>query len=193
MTQTKEGVQDRIDKFFNDTRNIIDEFKGLPNEDIKNIVASRTLPFAIAMQHLDHDFNIGTVFRNANAFGAKEIFYVGGRKNWDRRGSCGIQNYSKIIFHRTIEEFKILKDKYFFIGLDNITGSLPMESYVYPDKPVLFIFGEEGPGLTKDMIDLCDVLVSIKQRGSVRSLNAGVASGIAMYDFCTKYENKKYV
>jgi tRNA G18 (ribose-2'-O)-methylase SpoU len=183
-------IQERIYNYFSDTRNVVDEFKGLPNERIKAIIKSRTLPFSVAMQHIEHDFNLGSVFRNANSFGAKEIFYVGGKKNWDRRAACGVMNYSDITFLRTMEEFAPLKERYFIVGLDNLPSALPIETFEYPDKPVLFVLGEEKNGLTFEMLSLCDVLLAIKQRGSVRSLNAGVASGIAMYDFCTKYELK---
>jgi tRNA G18 (ribose-2'-O)-methylase SpoU len=177
---------DKIISFFEDTRNVIDEFKGVPTESIKEKLTERSLPFAVAMEHFSGDFNLGTVLRNANAFGAREVFYVGGRKKWDKRAACGVAHYTSFSHLIEINELIPLKEKYRFIGVDNIPGSVPLEGFDWGNEPVLMIFGEEGSGLTYGVIELCDAVVAITQRGSVRSLNAGCASAIAMYDYSCK-------
>lgn len=138
------------------------------------------------MQHIRGDFNFSTVIRNANAFAAKEVFYIG-KKKFDRRGAVGTYLYTKVRFLSDSESLVRLKDEYLFVGVDNIEGSVLIETFVWPDKPILLLFGEEGGGLTSEVIRLCDVIVAINQYGSVRSLNVGTASGIVMYEYVKNY------
>ena len=168
-----------------DTRNIIDEFKGMSNEEIRQILHDRSFHFGFAMSHVQGDFNLATVLRNANAFGAREAYYYGGKRQWDRRGSVGVHNYTFFQHLKTIDELKSLKERYTFIGIDNVPGSESLYEFDWPDNP-LMIFGEEGSGLSQDILELCSKIVMIPQYGSVRSLNVGTASGIVMNDFVMK-------
>ncbi len=162
-------------------KNVADHFKGQTDEEIRAALAETANPFAVCFEQWIGDFNMGTGIRNANAFNAREVFYVGNRK-WDRRGAVGVYNYTPVNWVPTVEEFAKLKDKYVFVGIDNIDGSVPLSTYSFQPNTLL-IFGEEGLGLTPGMQALCDDLVAIEQYGSVRSLNCGVASGIIMHDF----------
>jgi tRNA G18 (ribose-2'-O)-methylase SpoU len=146
------------------------------------------LPFAVLMQHWQGDFNVAQCIRNANGFGAKEVFYIG-KKHYDRRGALGCYKYLDVHYFSSMEEILKLKEKYTFIGVDNIPGSVSMETFQWPENALL-IFGEENAGLTAEMVDLCDTVVKIDMRCSVRSFNAGTASGIAMYDYSVKYNKR---
>lgn len=168
----------------NDTRNIVDSYKGWKIEEIRLDLSRKCFDFATLMEQWQGDFNIGGMIRNANAFGAKEVFYIG-KKRWDRRGAVGTQNYTSVNYIESLDDLKSLKEKYVFVGVDNLEGSISIEKFDWP-KNTLMIFGEEGFGLTKEILELCNHLVHITQYGSVRSLNAGVASGIAMYDLTNK-------
>jgi tRNA G18 (ribose-2'-O)-methylase SpoU len=167
-----------------DERNVRDEFKNIPTEEIKHILEERSFPYAVCFEQWQGDFNMSSGVRNANAFAAREVFYIG-KKRWDRRGAVGTQNYTSVKHLDSLESLAKLKEKYVLIGLDNVEGSGEMESFVWPDNS-LMIFGEESIGITKEVIAICDKLISIKQYGSVRSLNASVASGIAMFDYVNK-------
>ncbi len=180
----QEAIAKGEDHFWLSYRNVIDEFKGLPTEEIRSVLRRTALPFAVCFENFLGDFNLATGARNANAFNASEIFYVGNKKI-DRRGMMGIQNYHDIQHLSTIDDLLKLKDRYVFIGIDNVPGSVPMYDYVYPRNAML-IFGEEGTGLTPMMQSYCKDVVFIPQYGSVRSLNCGTASGIAMNDYCMK-------
>lgn len=169
--------------------NVVDEYKGMTKEEIKITLAKKAFPYAVLMENWQGDFNLGTLIRNANAFGAREVFYLGHKKHYDRRGAVGAYHYSDVNYLKNLEDLLALKHKYTFIGIDNIPGAVALEDFVWPDNPLL-IFGEESIGLTRPMIDLCSSLVEIKMYGSVRSLNAGTASGITMYDFIKKYVDK---
>ena len=66
------------------------------------------------------------------------------------------------------------------VAVDNGPGAVPLETVDLPRRCVL-LFGEEGPGLTPAARAAAGLTVSISQFGSTRSLNAGVAAGIAMH------------
>jgi tRNA G18 (ribose-2'-O)-methylase SpoU len=175
--------------------NVIDKYKWdrvtkWTTELIKKDLQQTAFPVAVLMENFAGDFNIGTVIRNANAFNTKEVFYLG-RKHYDRRGTVGTHHYTNITHLRNIEELSALKECYTLVGLENsVAGAVSLGNFEWPDNPLLII-GEEGVGITKATLDICDHFVYINQYGSVRSLNAGVASGIALNDFVTKFTSKE--
>jgi tRNA G18 (ribose-2'-O)-methylase SpoU len=137
--------------------------------------------FHVAIENWQHDLNIGTVVRNANAFLAAEVHIVGLRK-WNRRGAMVTDRYQHVRHHPTIGEFVAWATERDLpvIGIDNLPGSRPMETTALPRRCVL-LFGQEGPGLSGPARAACAEVFSIAQYGSTRSINAGVASGIAMH------------
>jgi tRNA G18 (ribose-2'-O)-methylase SpoU len=161
--------------------NVADQYKDMTTEEIKESIKKTSNPFAVCFEHWIGDFNLGTGVRNANAFNAKEVFYVGTKK-WDRRSAVGVHNYTEVQWISDIEDFKKLKDRYVIVGIDNVPGSVPISTYSFPEN-TLMVFGEEGTGLTPGMQALCKDIVYIEMFGSVRSLNCGTASGIAMYQY----------
>lgn len=172
-----------------DYRNVADEFKHLSNAEIKAELKRRSLPFGVLMMHWKGDFNIGTLIRNANSFGAGEIFYVGKRR-YDKRLSVGTHHYHDLIHYSSNEDILKLKEKYVLIGADNNCDSVPIETFEWP-KNALMIFGEEQMGIPEEVLKMCDHVVSISQFGSARSLNAANASAIFLYDYSVKTRNQK--
>lgn len=172
-----------------DNRNVIDRYKGYEIDLIRSDIQENALPFAVLCQHWKGDYNLSTALRNANAFGANEFFYIGGSRKFDPRGAVGTQHYSKIKHLPDIEQLKKLKEQYVFVGVENNIDRhcVNMKDFIYPDNSLL-IFGEENGGLTDEVMDLCDHLIYIEMRGSVRSLNCGTASGIAMFDYSNKFK-----
>lgn len=171
--------------------NVIDKFKSFTADQIREELEKTSFPYAVCLENWTGNFNFSSCIRNANAFNAREIFYVGNKK-FDKRGMVGVQNYKSIQFLKTIGDLKVLKNKYRFIGIDNIPGAILLKNYkrrwYYDcigdrwDKMPMIIFGEEGCGLTPGMIELCEDIVMIEQFGSVRSLNCATASGILMHE-----------
>src|SRR5699024_982626 len=127
------------------------------------------------------DRNIGTVVRNANGFGAAGVHIIGPRR-WNRRGAMATDRYLHIEQHDDIAAFlaRMRAQSLRIVAVDNVDGSVPIETTHLPEHAVL-LFGQEGPGVSAELLDHADLIVSIAQRGSTRSLNAGVAAGIAMY------------
>ena len=168
-------------------RNVIDEFKSLPDEDIRQRLQETCNGFAVLMTHIEGDFNIGTVMRSANFFGAKEFFYWG-RKRFDRRSTVGVHHYTPLRFLERIEDVRVLKESYTLIGLENnVPGTVPIHRFDWPiARPPCIVVGEECKGIHADVAELCDRLVEIPNFGSVRSINVGSAASLAMYDYVSK-------
>ena len=164
-----------------DRRNVVDRYRYWRREAVVADLDRRRHDFHVAIENWQHDFNIGTVVRNANAFLAAEVHIVG-RRRWNRRGAMVTDRYQHVRHHRAIEEFVgwAAAGGLPVVGIDNLPGSRPMESGALPRRCVL-LFGQEGPGLSEPARAACDQLFSIAQYGSTRSINAGVASGIAMH------------
>ena len=169
------------------TRNVIDEFKSLPDEDIRQRLIEKSKGFAVLMTHVEGDFNIGSAIRSANFHGAREFFYYGRRK-MDRRGAVGTYKYTPVTFLETREKLLELKDRYTFVGFENnVPGTVSLYDYDWKmDKPPCIVVGEECNGIQEEVMSLCDVLVEIPNFGSVRSLNVGTAASIAMFDYNSK-------
>jgi tRNA G18 (ribose-2'-O)-methylase SpoU len=164
-----------------DHRNVVDEYRYWKLDAIVADLDAKRHPFHVAIENLEHDFNIGSIVRTANAFLAKEIHIVG-RKRWNRRGAMVTDRYQHIRHHESVSELKewATEAGIPIIGIDNVAASTPLEQFDLPEACVLF-FGQEGTGLAPEAIDACDAVVSIAQYGSTRSINVGAAAAIAMH------------
>lgn len=148
---------------------------------------TRRHPYHAAIENWTSDLNIGTVVRNANAFLAEAVHIVG-RRRWNRRGAMVTDRYQQIVHHASIDHLVTWADtaKLPIIGIDNLPGSVPLEGTALPERCVL-LFGQEGPGLSAAARSACAQVCSITQDGSTRSINAGVASGIAMHTWIRQH------
>jgi len=167
-----------------DKRNVIDYFKYWTDDAIRADLDTKRHNFSILISNEFHDFNIGTVIRNANAFLAKEVI-IYGRRKFDKRGTVGTHVYENLKHVKFIDDL-VLPENSVVIGIDNIPESRPLETFEWPASHVVLAFGQEQIGLTEEVKAICKQFVYIKQYGSVRSLNVGCASAIAMYDYCSK-------
>lgn len=164
-----------------DRRNVIDRYRYWKISAIVADLDTRRHPLQIAIQNWEHDFNIGSMVRTANAFNVSGVHIIG-RRRWNRRGAMVTDRYLSVFHHPSVTDFgdQLAADNYVVIGVDNLPGALPLEPYELPQRTCL-VFGSEGPGLTEELVAICKDLVSITQYGSTRSLNAGAAAAIAMY------------
>ena len=164
-----------------DRRNVVDGYRYWSREAIVAELDSRRHPFHVAVENWEHDLNIGTVVRNANAFMAAGVHIVG-RRRWNRRGAMVTDRYQHVTRHPDVADLVAWADTAGLdvVGIDNLPGSVPLESTVLPERCVL-VFGQEGPGLSNAVREVATMVCSIAQYGSTRSINAGVASGIAMH------------
>lgn len=164
-----------------DRRNVVDEFRYLSVEAIVAELDARRSPLHIAIQNWEHDFNIGSIVRTANAFNVAGV-HILGRRRWNRRGAMVTDRYLHVAWHPEVADFVAWARGagVVLVGVDNLPGSVPLETTRLP-RDTCLVFGSEGPGLTDDVVAACSQLVAITQHGSTRSLNAGAAAAIAMY------------
>ena len=173
-----------------DRRNVLDVYRYWSVEAIVADLDTRRHPFHVAIENWEHDRNIGTVVRTANAFLAAEVHIVGKRK-WNRRGAMMTDVYQHVRHHESIESLLDWADAHDdsplpVIGVDNLPGSVPIESTELPQR-CLLLFGQEGPGLSAAAHAAAEQVCSIAQFGSTRSINAGVAAGIAMHAWVRRW------
>ncbi len=181
-----------------DRRNVVDGYRYWRHEAIVADLDGRRHGFHVAVENWEHDFNIGSVIRTSNAFNAK-AFHIIGKRRWNRRGAMVTDRYQHEHHHGTVGDLVAwagakgeLHPGIPLIGIDNVPGSLPLEGQELPRECVL-VFGQEGPGLTPQMQEACEVILHITQFGSTRSINAGAAAAIAMHAWVLQHASERHV
>lgn len=174
--------------------NVRDDLKNLSEEDIKAFVQAEAFPAKACMVNIDGDFNFSSVIRNANAFGFSTVYHVAPTKQWDRRGAVGTHHYTDVIHREHFGQVwtELALQGYTSVALENNIEYTIQSLYHFqwPEKTLLVV-GSESQGLSKDILDLCDHVVSIPQYGSVRSINVANASGIAMNAYAQQWSEIK--
>jgi tRNA G18 (ribose-2'-O)-methylase SpoU len=170
-----------------DRRNVVDRFRYWRQEAIVAELDHTRRPFHVAIENWDHDFNIGSVVRTANAFNVSAVHVVGRRK-WNRRGAMVTDRYLHVVHHPDVESLAAWasREDLTMVGIDVVPGALPIETTPIPERCVL-VFGQEGPGLSPEAQAASEPILAISQSGSTRSINAGAAAAIAMYEWVRQH------
>jgi tRNA G18 (ribose-2'-O)-methylase SpoU len=168
-----------------DRRNVADRYRYWSVAAITADLDTRRHEFAIAIENWQHDFNIGTVVRTANAFLAAEVVIVG-RRRWNRRGAMVTERYQHVRHVPSIEALVSSGGGRPIVGIDNLPGAVPIELTLLPRRALL-LFGQESSGLSDEARQAAAQVCSITQYGSTRSINAGVAAGIAMHTWIRQH------
>ena len=170
-----------------DRRNVIDKYRYWSVAAIVADLDTKRNPLHIAIENWQHDLNIGSIVRTANAFNVSAVHIVG-KRDWNRRGAMVTDKYLKVIHHPTVHDLKTWCDENQIplIGIDNLPGSEPIESAILP-KEVVFFFGQEGAGMSEEAVSACSKLLAITQYGSTRSINASAAGAIVMYAWASAH------
>ena len=165
-----------------DTRNLIDELKGLPNDQVFAILEKSRSPLEIAIENLEHDFNIGSIVRTANSFNVATVHIIG-KKKYNRRGAMCTDKYLEILHHPTLKDFLATQTSRELVAIENNTPrALPLHEKSFAQNTTL-LFGSENSGLSSDLLAAATDVRYIESFGSTRSVNVGVAAGIAMYEY----------
>ena len=172
-----------------DRRNVLDHYRYWTVTAIVADLDTKRHPLQIAIENWQHDLNIGSVVRTANAFNVSFVHIVG-KRDWNRRGAMVTDKYLHVIHHPTVADFAswCRDNDTPIIGIDNLPVSQQLENYPLPEKCVLF-FGQEGAGMSDEAVEICDVVLAIAQYGSTRSMNASAAGAIAMYAWAMTHLN----
>jgi tRNA G18 (ribose-2'-O)-methylase SpoU len=166
-----------------DSRNVVDQYRYWTMEAIVADLDTKRHSFHVAIENWQHDLNIGSIVRTANAFLAHTVHIVG-RKRWNRRGAMVTDRYQHVVHHETVEALvRFAKENDLpIIAIDNVSDSQPIEKVVMP-KDCILLFGQEGPGLSPDALEAASMAIEITQFGSTRSLNASAAAAIVMHQW----------
>lgn len=179
-------INENIDEYLvktGDYRNVVDKYRNWKVDSIANDMAQNAFPFHVAIENYQHDYNIGTIVRSANAFNAAGVHIIG-KRHWNRRGAMSTEKYLQLYHHENVSDFIkwATLNKFSVIGIDNIAGSTDLSKSKLP-KNCILVFGQEGPGLSEEIQNHCRQIIAIEQFGSTRSVNVGVAAGIIMYEW----------
>ncbi len=170
-----------------DRRNVLDKYRYWSVEAIVADLNTKRHGLQIAIENWQHDLNIGSIVRTANAFNVSGVHIVG-KRDWNKRGAMVTDRYLTVIHHPTVEDLAqwSAENDLPLIGIDNVPGSLRLEGAQLPEKCVL-LFGQEGAGMSDAGIAACSVMYAIDQYGSTRSMNASAAGAIAMYHWALQH------
>jgi tRNA G18 (ribose-2'-O)-methylase SpoU len=170
-----------------DTRNVIDRYRYWRMAAIVADLDEHRHSFHVAIENWQHDMNIGSIVRSANAFGAAAVHIVG-RKRWNKRGAMVTDRYQHVVYHETVADLGewAQQNNLSVLAIDNMPGCVPIESFAWP-AACLMLFGQEGPGLSAEALALADAVVEITQYGSTRSINASAAAAVAMHSWLLQH------
>ena len=165
-----------------DTRNLIDEYKGLTNEQVFSKLSQNRLPLEIAIENVEHDFNIGSIVRTANSFNVAKVHIIG-KKKYNRRGAMCTDKYLEIVHHPTVVSFVKTQKGRELVAIENNTPRAQALHDKTFAKNTTLIFGSENNGISDELLKVASDVRFIESFGSTRSVNVGVAAGIAMYEY----------
>jgi tRNA G18 (ribose-2'-O)-methylase SpoU len=170
-----------------DTRNVIDRYRYWTMEAIVADLDARRHPFHVAIENWQHDMNIGSIVRSANAFLADTLHIIG-RRRWNRRGAMVTDRYQHVVHHPDVAAFAAwaAEEGIPIIAVDNVGEAVPVDRAELPERCVL-LFGQEGPGLSDEALAAASAHIEITQYGSTRSINASAAAAIVMYEWARRY------
>ena len=166
-----------------DSRNVVDAYRYWTMEAIVADLDTKRHSFHVAIENWQHDMNIGSIVRTANAFLAQTVHIVG-RRRWNKRGAMATDRYQHVRHHETIDDLLAYATEHALpiVAIDNVERSVAIEKTVLPTHCIL-LFGQEGPGLSPEALGAADEVVEITQYGSTRSLNASAAAAIVMHQW----------
>lgn len=165
-----------------DTRNLVDEYKGMTNEQVFDALNKNRTSLEIAIENVEHDFNIGSIIRTANSFNVKKVHIIG-KKKYNRRGAMCTDKYLEIVHHPTLEDFLETQENRELVAIENNTPrAKELHDKKFAENTTL-IFGSENNGITKELLEKADDVRYIESFGSTRSVNVGAAAAIAMYEW----------
>ena len=170
-----------------DTRNVIDRYRYWRMDAIVADLDTKRHPFHVAIENWQHDMNIGSIVRSANAFAADTVHIVG-RRRWNKRGAMVTDRYQHVVHHETVDDLMAWAkaEGLPILAIDNVPGCVKIETFDFPAACVL-LFGQEGPGLSPESIAAAESVIEISQFGSTRSINASAAAAVTMHSWIMQH------
>ena len=174
-----------------DTRNVVDRYRYWRMDAIVADLDEQRHPFHVAIENWQHDMNIGSIVRSANAFAADTVHIVG-RRRWNKRGAMVTDRYQHVQYHPDVAELQAWAraEGIPIIAIDNVPGCVPLETFAWPERCIM-LFGQEGPGLSAEALAAAEAVVEITQYGSTRSINASAAAAVSMHSWVMQHSEMR--
>ncbi|UBH04700.1 RNA methyltransferase [Leucobacter sp. Psy1] len=174
-----------------DTRNVVDRYRYWKMDAIVADLDEQRHPFHVAIENWQHDMNIGSIVRSANAFAADTVHIVG-RRRWNKRGAMVTDRYQHVRYHSDVAQLAewARAEGIPIVAIDNVPGCVPLETFVWPERCIM-LFGQEGPGLSAEALAAAEAVVEITQYGSTRSINASAAAAVSMYSWVMQHSGMR--
>ncbi|MEN9881319.1 MAG: hypothetical protein RLZZ308_502 [Candidatus Parcubacteria bacterium] len=148
----------------------------------------------LVLDNLRSVYNVGSIFRTANAVGVKKIYLCGTTPTpLDKKGEIR-KDFAKVALgaeETILWEYKedtksiletLKNDRCYIVAIEQDETSIDYRMVSLEKKEcVVFVVGPEVDGMTKDVLDVCDVIAEIPMLGTKESLNVTIATGIALY------------
>tara|TARA_B100001996_G_scaffold371683_1_gene347278 strand:- start:1262 stop:1798 length:537 start_codon:yes stop_codon:yes gene_type:complete len=168
----------------------------LKRKTIKDFKSSIKIPLTLILDDIRSLNNIGSVFRNADAFLIKKVFLCGisgvpPNKDINKTalGSTDSVEWEYYKSSYTLID-KLKKNGINVYAIEQTENAILLNNFIVEsNNEYAFILGNEINGVSQDLIDLCDGVIEIPQFGTKHSLNIAVCSGIITWDFYKKFNS----
>ena len=154
----------------------------MTNEQVFSALEQKRISIEIAIENVEHDFNIGSIIRTANSFNVSKVHIIG-KKKYNRRGAMCTDKYLTIAHYPTVTDFLKTQTSRELVAIENnLSRAKPLHEKRFVKNTTL-IFGSENSGITDELLNRAHDVRFIESFGSTRSVNVGAAAAIAMYEY----------
>jgi len=171
--------------------------KKLKNKDLQRITieefkSAEKTPITIILDNIRSAFNVGSIFRTADAFLIENIILCGitsvPPNKEIRKAALGATDSVNWKFEEdTINAIlQLKKNGYCIIGIEQADKSSKINNFILPKVPIAIIMGNEVTGISQNVIDMCDQILEIPQFGTKHSLNVATTTGIIIWELWRK-------
>jgi 23S rRNA (guanosine2251-2'-O)-methyltransferase len=161
----------------------------LGRKSVEEFRSSEKFPVIIVLENIRSAYNVGSVFRTADAFLAESIYIIGyaarpPHKEIRKTALGAEETVSWKYFKTTAEAIAELRNRGFrTYAAEQAEGSLPLQATRFePGEKLAVIFGNEVTGVEQSTIMLCDGCIEIPQLGMKHSLNIATAAGVVLWE-----------
>ena len=162
----------------------------LGRKSVNEFRQSEKLPIVVVLENVRSAYNVGSVFRTADAFLLQALYICGytaypPHKEIKKTALGAEETVSWSYFKKTEDAIKMLRsDGFKVFSVEQVMNSLPLHSVqLERNEKIALIFGNEVTGVEQSTIDLADASIEIPQLGMKHSLNIATAVGVVLWEF----------
>ena len=167
-----------------------------PQDLLEAVIDKGQVPLFVALDGITDPRNLGAIIRSTAAFGGHGIILPQRRSAgvnsaaWKTSAGAAARVPVALAVNLTTQLKEFKKQGVFVLGLDG-GGDVDLPDLQLADRPVVIVTGSEGKGLSRLVAETCDQIVSIPISAATESLNAGIATSVALYQVSTVRNAKK--